>query len=38
VPEDLTLAMVSLDWAKEPHDRVVAMTNENKCFFIGNSK
>ena len=37
MPEDLTLAMVSLDWANAPLVRVVAMANASNCFFIKGS-
>ena len=35
VPEDLTLAMVSLDWANTPLAKVMA--NPSNCFFMVGS-
>ena len=37
VPDALTLAMVSLDWAKDVFARVEAMARASKCFFMGGS-
>jgi hypothetical protein len=37
VPEDLALAMVSLDWAKVVVARVVATAKAKKCFLIAFS-
>ena len=37
VPEDLTLAMVSLDWAKALLARIVVMASANICFFMAVS-
>ena len=37
VPEALTLAMVSFDWAKVVVARVEAMAKASKCFFMGGS-
>ena len=37
VPEVLTLAMVSFDWAKVVVASVDAMANAINCFFMGSS-
>jgi len=37
VPEDLTLDMVSLDWAKAVPIRIVEIDIANNCFFMAGS-
>jgi hypothetical protein len=36
-PEDLTLALVSLDWANAPLAMAVAIARVKNCIFIVNS-
>jgi hypothetical protein len=37
VPEALTLDMVSVDWAKAPVAKVVAIAADRNCFFMTDS-
>ncbi len=37
VPEDLTLAIVSLDWANALLVSIVVMASANICFFMAVS-